>query len=133
MEFLLPEVVYIPMLFLVLFLIYSVIFRLYLSPIANIPGPKLAALTWWYEYYHDVVTYGKYIWKVQEFHEQYGPIVRISPYEVHINDPDFFETLYAATNTNRKDRWSWYTAGLGLPSCTVGMIYPCQCSHPKVS
>jgi hypothetical protein len=51
-----------------------------------------------------VVTYGKYICKVQEFHQQYGPIVRISPYEVHISDPDFFGTLYVASNTNRKDR-----------------------------
>lgn len=93
---------------------------LYLSPIANIPGPKLAALTWWYEYYHDIIRYGKYIWKVKQFHEQYGPIVRISPYEVHLDDPDFFDTLYAASNTNRKDKWTWYTAALGTPLSTMG-------------
>lgn len=111
--------VYIPALLILAYNIYIIVFRLYLSPIASIPGPKIAALTWWYEYYHDVVRYGRYIWKIQEFHEQYGPIVRISPFEVHINDPDFFETLYAASNTNRKDRWHWYTAGLGLPLCTM--------------
>jgi hypothetical protein len=88
MEFLNLDAVHILALLILVYLIYTVLFRLYLSPIAQIPGPKVAALTWWYEYYHDVVTYGKYIWKVQEFHQQYGPIVRISPSEVHINDPD---------------------------------------------
>jgi cytochrome P450 len=113
------SIVYISCLAILGFIIYSIVYRLYLSPIAHIPGPKIAALTWWYEYYHDVVHYGKYIWKVQEFHQQYGPIVRISPYEVHINDPDFLDVLYAASNTNRKDKWHWYTAGLGLPLCTM--------------
>ncbi|KAI1523161.1 CypX Cytochrome P450, partial [Pyrenophora tritici-repentis] len=30
--------------------------------------------------------------KIQELHKQYGPIVRISPFEVHINDPQYHET-----------------------------------------
>jgi cytochrome P450 len=108
---------------LVLFyFISSTIYYLYLSPISKIPGPKLAAATWWYEYYHDIVTYGKYIFKVMDMHKQYGPIVRISPHEVHISDPDFYETLYASSSTNRKDRWSWYTDGLGLPVSTLGTV-----------
>ena len=32
---------------LALYTIYGAIWRLYLSPIAHIPGPKLAALTRW--------------------------------------------------------------------------------------
>ena len=28
--------------------------------------------------------------KIRELHKQYGPIVRISPMEVHISDPDFY-------------------------------------------
>lgn len=47
-------------------------YRLYLSPIAKFPGPKLAALTLWYEFYHDVIRGGQYVFKIDELHEQYG-------------------------------------------------------------
>lgn len=46
--------------------------RLYLSPLAKFPGPRLAALTLWYEFYYDVVKKGRYSWKIAEMHEKYG-------------------------------------------------------------
>jgi hypothetical protein len=107
---------------IVLYFISTTIYNLYLSPISKIPGPKLAAATWWYEYYYDVVNYGKFVFKVMGLHNEYGLIVRISPYEVHISDPDFYDTLYASSSTNRKDRWSFYTNGLGLPVSTLGTV-----------
>lgn len=48
------------------------VYRLYLSPLARFPGPKLAALTLWYEFYYDVVKRGRYQWKIKEMHEKYG-------------------------------------------------------------
>ncbi|KAF5973498.1 trichodiene oxygenase [Fusarium bulbicola] len=74
----------------------TIIYRLYLSPLAKIPGPKLAALTFFYEFYYDVIKRGKFLWKIQELHRQYGPIVRINPYEVHINDDTFYDEIYAS-------------------------------------
>lgn len=35
--------------------IFIAIQRLYFSPIAKFPGPKLAALTWWHEFYYDAI------------------------------------------------------------------------------
>ena len=46
--------------------------RLYFHPLAHIPGPKLAALTWWYEFYFDVIQPGRYVFKIQDLHKQYG-------------------------------------------------------------
>ena len=87
--------------------LYGAIFRLYLSPIASFPGPKLAALTLWYEFYFDVIKRGRYTWKIAELHQEYGPIVRINPYELHIIDPNFYDELYVGHSKRKSDVWSW--------------------------
>ena len=57
-----------------LYLLSLVFYRLYLSPLAKFPGPKLAALTQWVETYHELrKPGGQFIWVYQKWHEQYGP------------------------------------------------------------
>lgn len=91
----------------VFYTFYGVIYRLYLSPITSFPGPKLAALTLWYEFYYDVIRRGRYTWKIAELHKQYGPIIRINPYEIHIIDPDYIDELYVGPSKRKSDLWSW--------------------------
>lgn len=55
-----------------LYTAYGAVYRLYFSPIARFPGPKFAALTFWNEFYYDVVLGGKYTWKLLEYHKRYG-------------------------------------------------------------
>jgi hypothetical protein len=59
---------------LFLYLLGLAICRLYLSPLARFPGPKLAALTRWYETYLDAFKFGggMYIWEVEKMHKKYG-------------------------------------------------------------
>lgn len=52
--------------------LYGAIWRLYFSPIAKFPGPKLAALTFWYEFYFDSFEYGSYIYEIERMHRIYG-------------------------------------------------------------
>lgn len=56
----------------VIYCAFLAIYRLYLSPIAKIPGPKLAALTFWYQFYHDVTRDGQYIFEIEKMHQKYG-------------------------------------------------------------
>lgn len=57
---------------IILYTLYGAIFRLYLSPIAKFPGPKLAALSFWYEFYYDVILGGQYVYEIERMHKKYG-------------------------------------------------------------
>ncbi|KAK1710367.1 cytochrome P450 [Colletotrichum lupini] len=82
--------------------------RLYFSPVSHVPGPRLAALTQLYEFYYDIVLGGQYTFKIIELHRRYGPVVRISPWEVHVGDPEFFSELYTGPGRVR-EKWGFYT------------------------
>lgn len=58
--------------FFVSYCLSLLVYRMYLSPLAKFPGPKLAGATLWYEFYYDVVQRGRYTWKIGEMHEKYG-------------------------------------------------------------
>lgn len=55
-----------------IYLLGLVIYRLYLSPLAKFPGPKLAACSKWYEFYYDVVLRGQFTFQIQRMHQKYG-------------------------------------------------------------
>lgn len=55
-----------------------------------------------YELYYDLILGGKYTFKLIELHKQYGPIIRITPFELHISDPEFYGEVYASSASNRK-------------------------------
>ncbi|KAF2191514.1 hypothetical protein K469DRAFT_515475, partial [Zopfia rhizophila CBS 207.26] len=74
----------------ILYLTSGAIYRLFLMEQSKFPGPRLAGLTFWYELYYDVVLRGRYTWRIQDMHRKYvGPIIRINPEELHVNDPKF--------------------------------------------
>ncbi|CAJ2512361.1 Uu.00g053760.m01.CDS01 [Anthostomella pinea] len=94
-----------------------VVYRLSLHPLARFPGPKLAAISRWYEAYYDVLQGGQYTSKIAELHKLYGPIIGISPYELHVIDPGFFETLYCMEG--RWDKYGWTYDAFGAKGSTV--------------
>lgn len=57
-----------------LYLVTRSIYRLYFSPLSHIPGPRLAALTKWYEAYYEIVLSGQYSFHIDELHDKYGNI-----------------------------------------------------------
>lgn len=93
-------------------------------PLSHIPGPKLAGATYLPEFYYDVVKFGQYTKEIKRMHDVYGmqllcnfimnwksgrskvlsisgPIVRISPNEVHCNDIQFADEIYALGGRKR--------------------------------
>ncbi|KAL4934335.1 cytochrome P450 [Aspergillus undulatus] len=84
-----------------IFLLARAIYRLYFHPLSHIPGPKLAAISGLYEFYYDVCRSGRFLFQIEKMHRKYGPIVRITPREVHISDPEFYE-IYAPSSRRRE-------------------------------
>ncbi|KAL4864238.1 hypothetical protein BDV12DRAFT_176445 [Aspergillus spectabilis] len=82
-------------------LIYTtslITYRIYFHPLAAIPGPPLARITYLFEWYYDLFLGGQFTSRLAALHQEYGPVIRINPDEVHINDPDYFDEVYNQAN-----------------------------------
>ncbi len=95
-----------------LYYVGLVIWRLFFHPLSKFPGPRLAAATRWYEFYHDVILGGVTVKRYPALHKRYGmhrllriplacftllgltnfsgPILRTAPETLHIGDPEFY-------------------------------------------
>ncbi len=70
-----------------------------------------------FEFYYDCIKRGQYLFRIRDMHLEYGPIVRISPFEVHVSTPDFFNEIYS--QTERRDIWRWQRRGFGANESTL--------------
>lgn len=98
----------------VLFVIGISLYRLFLHPLASVPGPFAAKITglwrtWRYfrMSWHDDVLY---------LHDTYGPVVRIAPGEVSVVDGDTVKRLYSHGNNTKKTGWyDTWSNGVTVP------------------
>ncbi|KAI0468832.1 cytochrome P450 [Xylaria cf. heliscus] len=91
------------------------IYRLSFHSLARFPGPRLAAVTHWYEAYFELIHNGgaSYTGKIRQMHDRYGPIVRINPNEISVRDAEFHDKLYAPRRSEVRDRHPYFSATLG--------------------
>ncbi|KAH6609162.1 benzoate 4-monooxygenase cytochrome p450 [Trichoderma cornu-damae] len=97
------------------------VYRLYLHPLSHIPGPKLTACTHLYEFFYNIVRPGLFLFEIEKMHQQYGPIVRINPREVHVSDPEFYDEIYASSSRKR-DKDVKFVPMYGLPGSMVSAV-----------
>ncbi|KAI0908973.1 cytochrome P450 [Ustulina deusta] len=102
--------------------LYLATYRLYFHPLAKFPGPKLGAATHWYEAYYDIFSQGGGQWtfQIRRLHERYGPIVRINPDEIHIDDVEYYDVVFCNSAPNRPiDKTEKFRYRFSVPEATV--------------
>ncbi len=59
--------------------LYLLVYRVYLHPLKSFPGPRLAAVTNYYQGYFEVGKNGAFVQHLETLHEVYGT------YSLHVN------------------------------------------------
>lgn len=121
-----------------------VTYNIYFHPLAKVPGPKLAAVTSLYKTYFNATDGSKFYLQIEKLHQQYGqltltpileallltssgPVVRISPNEIHLSDPDNYDRIYYHGSKYSKDpifygAFGYGTAAFPTPSNEVHRV-----------
>lgn len=107
--------------FFIGYVFFRIIYDLFLHPLRKFPGPKMAAVGSFYEFYYDVIKDGTYIWEIEKMHKKYGPIVRINSRAIHIHDPQYFSTVYAG-GSHRINKDTSAVRGYTFPGATIATI-----------
>jgi hypothetical protein len=108
-----------------LYSISIVVYQLFFHPLARFPGPKVAAATYWYEFYYDIIKKhgGQYMCKLKELHGKYGPIIRITSDKIQIQYPSWFGQLYvSAAAKAKRNRYPRANAANGSPASIASTI-----------
>ncbi|OOQ81615.1 benzoate 4-monooxygenase cytochrome P450 [Penicillium brasilianum] len=98
-----------------------IFYNLYFHPLSKFPGPKLAACSHLYEFYFDIIKNGMFMQEIARMHEVYGPIVRITPREIHIKDAEFYDEIYCAGNRKR-EKDPQFVSGFVSPHSVITTI-----------
>ncbi|KAK8045087.1 hypothetical protein PG993_005111 [Apiospora rasikravindrae] len=104
---------------ILLWAVGKAVYNVYFHPLASYPGPFLARATRLYHAYYDIK--GVSIWKVKDWHEKYGPVVRIAPDELSYTDSQAWPAIYGfptrdGTGNFEKDPQWWNKAPSGILS-----------------
>ncbi|KIK70276.1 hypothetical protein GYMLUDRAFT_994700 [Collybiopsis luxurians FD-317 M1] len=110
------------------YLIALAFYRLFFHPLHKFPGPALAALTNWYEAYHNIVRSGGLVTEIERLHKVYGPVVRVGPDTLHFNSSQAYHDIYTYGSTLVKEPDFYYSTLVHAPR---GLISVCDPQEAK--
>ena len=118
-----PFLLYVAIAAFICYNVAKVAYRLLFHPLRALPGPKLAAATYWYETWFDVFKQpgGQFMYELDRLHDIYGPVIRCNPEEIHVRDSDFFDTLYTGS-AHARNKWERANRANGAPGSVASTV-----------
>jgi hypothetical protein len=58
----------------VTWILIIIVYRLHFHPLAKVPGPKIAAITWLYQTYYSLVGGSRFYLQIEHLHQTYGTV-----------------------------------------------------------
>ncbi|KAK3386528.1 cytochrome P450 [Podospora didyma] len=92
-----------------LYILSVVVYRRYFHPLSHVPGPFLWSVSSLPILYHQGIREGQLMHELPKLHAVYGPVVRISPNEVHLSDPENYDIIHNVGTKFYKDP-AYYTS-----------------------
>lgn len=93
------------------------VYRLFLHPLKEYPGPVLAKLTKWYGFY--LTSFGKTYIDYPALHEKYGDVVRIGPNELSFVSPESVKWIHGS-QANKLGKGPNYDTRLWADGISLG-------------
>ncbi|KAI5780357.1 cytochrome P450 [Peziza echinospora] len=119
----LPFLAVIALFSIVIYAALVIVYRSKYHPLAGFPGPKLSAITSLHEFYWNAIRDGRAVFKRKDWHEKYGPVVRINPNEIHLTTPSAYNTIYLKSSPRYTKDHSFYRMFMA-DTATFGLIDP---------
>jgi tryprostatin B 6-hydroxylase len=94
-----------------------VIYRLFLHPLKDYPGPVLARVSKWYCFYKS--SQGRSYQIQPRYHEKYGDVVRVGPNELSFVDPEAVKWIHGS-QANKVPKGPSYEARLWADGISLG-------------
>ncbi|KAJ3527813.1 hypothetical protein NM688_g8076 [Phlebia brevispora] len=95
------------------------VYNLHFHPLSRFPGPKVAAFSYLWKIYVEVIKGESVVEKLFQYHAIYGDIVRIGPDELHFSKPSVYNEIYNAQNRWNKDFYLYRAFADDVSSFTI--------------
>ncbi|KAH8593864.1 hypothetical protein B0O99DRAFT_688298 [Bisporella sp. PMI_857] len=111
-------------------LAWLIVYRLFLHPLAGVPGPLLAKISRLWLLRND------FSWKGSEnfhrMHQKYGPVVRIAPNELSYDDLATYNDIYGQKSRFLKEEaWHYGIVPKFLTNMFIGLAGSAKCFRAK--
>ncbi|KAF2820941.1 cytochrome P450 [Ophiobolus disseminans] len=87
----------------VLSLLSRLVYLHWFHPLAKVPGPWALSISYLPQLFYDGLYSGLMYEKISCWHSIYGPIIRIGPNEVHVDEAKFYNQFHRQTGKLDKD------------------------------